>query len=485
LNRIWKTNHRRFDEIRVPAWPGENDGPTHFAPGPVPDFRRFQEIGTWRVRDRLAHAVKRAMRKPVVVLAYDAPYDHAFARSKHVDAVGMQPDYAHRRPGFPLGFYPVAASAVGKKLLFTELDLRLAGEGWPAGEIARAWVSVPETVPEMRSSHRKTAGVSLAAGYGNWYYDMGQYFNRPDVHAEIGAVHRIHERLMQTPVSGFRPEVCVVRTENDHAYLRPREAVLPYDEVNFHPAALELAASGVPHERHYLSDILRRPDLQKFKVYVFHQNAFLSDAERAGIIEKLRNRNRTLVWVYNSGYIGEAGKSVEAMSALAGITLATDEAGVRRQMQIRMPDVPPFCGGAEMFFRVLGRTTGVQHFWVNDRTATPLARYAETGQVAMARKNHPGWTSVFVGAPKGLSGHALHRIAREAGAYVAGPPGCQVNLSGEFASVHALRTGTYTLILPPGRSRILDADTGRVLAQNIRAYTFPAEAQGTYWFLFE
>jgi hypothetical protein len=84
-----------------------------------------------------------------------------------------------------------------------------------------------------------------------------------------------------------------------------------------------------------------------------------------------------------------------------------------------------------------------------------------------------------------LSDDLFNKIAREAGAYVAGLPGHQLNLNGEFASLHALRSGEYTLTLPPGRRRVLDADTGWVLARDARSFTLPVTAQRTYWFLFE
>ena len=79
----------------------------------------------------------------------------------------------------------------------------------------------------------------------------------------------------------------------------------------------------------------------------------------------------------------------------------------------------------------------------------------------------------------------LNHIAREAGAYVAGLPGHQLSLNGEFASLHALRSGSYTLRLPAGRRRVLDADTGKVLSQDSDTFTLSVTTQQTYWFLLE
>jgi hypothetical protein len=486
LNAVWRTAFTNLSDVKVPAqeWPATF---THYAPGPQPDFREFKERHPWEVRERLAAALKRSIGRPVLGMAYAAPYYHAFPDCPNLDGVGMQPDYAHRRNGFPIAFNPLCADDVGNKLLFTELDLRSnTGEAWGCSEVFREWVSAPKTAQEWRQIHRKVAGASLANGYADWYYDMGQYFNDPEVHAEIGAVRKVRERLLQTKRNSFRPDVCVVVTETDRHYLAHDEAVIPYDEVNFNPQGLALASSGVPFQRHYLKDILARPALQDFKVYVFLQNAFLSTTESAAIRTKLQVRGRTLVWVYNSGYISETGKSVAAMSDLVGIRLGTDETPARRTMLLDLPGVKPFCGGAEMYFTIFNSgTPGVQPFWVEDPSATPMAHYAETRQIAAARKKRAGWTSIYIGAAQGLSNDLLNRIAREAGAYVAGPPGQQITLNGEFASLHALRSASYTLRLPTGRKQVRDPDTGKVRSASGRTFTFPAQAQQTYWFLFQ
>jgi hypothetical protein len=139
-----------------------------------------------------------------------------------------------------------------------------------------------------------------------------------------------------------------------------------------------------------------------------------------------------------------------------------------------------------MYFTIFNwGAPGVQSFRVEDAHAKPLAHYSETGQVAAARKDNPEWSSIYVGAAQGLSDDLLNRIARESGAYVGGPAGQYLAMNGDFACVHALKTGDYTLTLPPGRQRVVEAETGRVLSTNAPAFTFPAQVQKTYWFFFE
>ena len=43
------------------------------------------------------------------------------------------------------------------------------------------------------AAHPPQGDRRRAAGFADWYYDMGQYFNDPEVHAEIGAERRRRE----------------------------------------------------------------------------------------------------------------------------------------------------------------------------------------------------------------------------------------------------------------------------------------------------
>jgi hypothetical protein len=277
-----------------------------------------------------------------------------------------------------------------------------------------------------------------------------------------------------------------VIAEDDRPYLTTDEAVIPHDEVNFHPQWQALAASGVPYERHYLPDILSRPELQRFKVYVFLENAYISIKDRAAIRSKLLNAGRTAIWVYNSGLVSEDGRSDAAMSDLIGIRIVAGTKAAHRTTILDIPGLRPHAAASEFLALIFNNgAPGVEPFHVIDDTATLLGHHAETGEVAVASKRQDGWNSVYIGSAQGLTDDLLNYLARQAGAYVAGPPGQMLHLSGEFASIHTLRSGDYTLTPPPGRARIVDAFTGEVLASGPNPYTFPVEVGRTYWFLFE
>jgi hypothetical protein len=136
-------------------------------------------------------------------------------------------------------------------------------------------------------------------------------------------------------------------------------------------------------------------------------------------------------------------------------------------------------GGANSF------SARYQPFWVDDASVTVLGKYNETGQTAFAVKKQTGWTSIYLAAPQALESQLLNNIARQAGAFVAGEAGQQLNLNGNFASLHGLKNGRYTLRLPAGKTRVLDAVTGKTLSTGKKEYSLDVVAQKTYWFFFE
>ena len=130
-------------------------------------------------------------------------------------------------------------------------------------------------------------------------------------------------------------------------------------------------------------------------------------------------------------------------------------------------------------------TSRHQPFWIDDDSATRLAVYAENGRVAMAVKDQHDWTSVYLAAPTSLGAVTLNNIARRAGAYVCGDPGQSIFMSGNFVSLHGMRSGAYTFRLPPGTTRVIDPDTREIVAANTPELVIPVQAQATYWYVLE
>jgi len=494
--KAWHQTLQTADYIKVPVFDqGKMESGTPYVnPGQLQDYREFKEKGTWDLRDGYAKAVKEAIGKPVVALCYNAPVNKDFLQTKYLDASGDMSYYPYRNPGYALSWLPGDGYKYHHKMMMQELDFR-SWVGARYDEVYQMWIGAGLTPETWDNMHRKMVGVSLAHDYGWWYYDMGRYFNDPVIHNMIANTLKVTQRYEAMPKSTFKPDVCVIERDYPSPYLSSSYTAADSAD-NYQTGMLE--SSGVPFESHYLDDVLNNPELQNFKVYIFRQTAFITNVQRRQIKEKLLNKNRTIVWMNDAGYISEKGQSVDAMSDLIGMKIKTAEKFARLSSIISDTDSPytkdtlPFQGGGEMVMAVFN-TTGAassfvaryQPFWIEDASATPLAKYHETDQTSMAVKKMPGWTSLYIAAPQALEPQLMNNIAKQAGAFVAGDAEQQLDMNGNFASLHGLKNGVYHLQLPPGKTRIVDAMTGKVLLDGGTEYTFPVQAGTTYWFFFE
>lgn len=469
--------------------------PPYLTPGPALDFRDYSVAQAWDLRDVFSAAVKQAAGKPVFTVAYGSPALYDFSPLlglKSLDASGAMSYYPYRLPGYAVGFKPFTSFALHGKLFFQELDLRSWSGSMVSDEVYQMWMGGGLTPSQWDAINRKLVGISLANRSGFWYYDMNHYYDAPEIMAEIGKTYDRTQRLSSRPAVQFRPDVCVVESGGAAKYLSSEFSSLNFSHF-YQLMALEL--SGVPYDLHYLSDVLSRPELQRYKVYVFYQTRYLTAAERAGIKQKLQREGHTLVFMHDDGCLTEQGTSVAAQCDLVGMQVQTEEKyGRLTPVTVDHPlthGVAPSLGLNELLMQIMAQegqsavVARTQPFWITDPQATPLARYAEDGRVAAAIKPARGWTSVYLAAPNSLTGDLLNAVARRAGAYVCGPAGQSVAMNGNFLSLHAMRSGEYPLALPPGVKRVTDMDTGKTLPVNGGRCRLQVQAQETYWLQFE
>lgn len=493
--KAWNQPLMSADQIKVPHFDNhrmEVQKPYN-NPGALLDYREFKDEGSWSLRDGYAKVLKENIGKPVVALSYNAPISKNFLTTKYLDGSGDMTYYPYRNPGYALGWLPGDGYKYHHKMFLQEVDLR-SYVGSRYGGVYQTWIGAGETPESWDNIHRKMIGASLARGYGWWYYDMGRYFADPFIHQKIGETYQVAEQLNAMSESTFRPEVCLINRNNPDPYLSGRFTATDFGDDY---QSMMLQSSGVPFEKHYLDDVLSNPQLQDFKVYIFQQNSFITQSQRQQIKQKLLNKNRIVVWMNDAGYISENGKSVADMSNLLGMTIETEEKYTRLNTVITNADsaitqnVPPFQGAGEMLMAIFNTNGGshsatarYQPFWINDSDVTILGKYHENGKTAMAIKKMDDWTSIYLAAPQALGPQLMNNIAQQANAFVAGEAGQELDYSGNFASLHGLKKGAYTLHLPPGKTSVVNALNGKVLSTGKSTYTFSVEAQKTYWFFF-
>lgn len=488
LNRVWKSSYRTFEEIQPPKERVENWSVTHRPVNLESDFASSRRTATFGFRDALAAGFKEGMEKDVFAFAYGYPAGNYFADLKHADGLCFQPGYFQRRAGIPTINFPRTLHHRKDLAYMAEFDTR----GLPdpffnlfyADGTGRA-----ENQSEWNQAHRKLVGNILANGYLYWYYDMNQYYNAPAYRKEIKEVQHTVEKLFSRPKTPFKPDVCVVMGDRESEFTNHWMMLTAH--INYNPQLQEYAVSGVPMDKVYLSEIKKYPELKNYKVLIFFQNAYFSDDDREFINRELKKDGRTIIWVYNPGFISDRGMDEREFSEFIGMKIRHDgkpgkPLALYRKGAPFMEGVPAMCNGLNYLSVIFPAWPGWDTFRIEDDGVTPLADFAGGGGVAGALKRFENWTGIYLANPHSLHGRLLRNIAKAAGCYVAGDYGQELSLDGDFASVHGIRRDdAYTLALPPGKNKIYEAFSGALLGENIAAYTFAVEPWQTYWFLFE
>ena len=487
LNAVWKSSYNSFDEIGIPIMTPIRPSDTPFlGPGIKSDYRMFQEDEGWAIRECFARAIKEAAGKKVLTICWgipDAFSANGLEKMPHLDVQVRPQSYPTRHNGFPYSVHAERSYQIHKIMYFNELDLR----SWRSrirDELSARWLGQITEPEAWVSMHRKVLGPSIAQGVGWWYhtlgYQWGRFYDAPEIMAEIGKVQEITRRLRALPYRKFRPDVCVVADASNNFFIEahPNAAMgSPNANGNGNGLQAALEVSGVPYDLVYLKDILTRPEFQDYRVYIFRHDLFISSTERMQIAALLKNRDRTLIWIYSSGYVDESGKSAENMRELTGFAIATEEKFARQRVY-SVPTHPLNGGRREAMSYVDMWLCAQMPFGLKNIWGSPCQIFVPTdlkpeeivavdgeGRPAGGYREFAGWNSLLLTAPLSLTPELLNTVAGRNGCYRTGKAGHNIAMNGNFVSIHPLYDDEYEFIMPTGVTEALDADTGKVIGK--------------------
>ena len=276
-----------------------------------------------------------------------------------------------------------------------------------------------------------------------WFYPR-------EIAQDIGLTHRQYEGLLACKPSTWRPDVAIVIDEEGQLLVnqpgRPDEPGANAQVLQQWP---QLAASGVPYDVWLADDWLRDPSLAaKYRVIVCATFRKI-DERRKKLFESLKRDGRTLVFLSAMGLYGGAevtgfapllSKKKMSHEIRAVCAEGEDAASIMHANYLRAfyrwQDGSKYADARRV---TVSETPGMK----------VLARYVEDGAPAVASLDEKGWRGVYICDPGGVSPGLFNRLAREGGAYVpVEKPGLQVDMNGNFISVHGLSAGRYDFRLP-------------------------------------
>lgn len=491
----------KYGKVRWTEAPKPRDDQVFFRPDEEPalvDYVTFMKQGPFQALEDLARHVKRLFAKDIVVIRYcmgafggsfNAAYDIApFVRSDSVDILCAQPDYGRRVPGVSVAQrLPLESFHLHGKFFLNELDLRTYGASTPwESEITAMTYSRATDFPMWCAVNRKLAGQMYAKRMGWWYLDMaGGWFDPPEIRADIAATVAVGEGLASIRPDPWRSDVAVVADEEGlllrntlSRYYNPAEQLQNGGQMQV------LGASGLPLDYWLMEDWLADPSLaERYRTIVF-QGLYAIDARRAKLIRRLSSDGRVLVFLTGTGLAGgveRLGLRVTEARAASNETVPAD--GVDWNVAsllhgVRVSNVPESKPGD---WRV--RHWSPRRFEVEEKPGVrTVSRYRDGGAAAIVERAGKDFKWVYVGSYGGLTPAYLNRLAHESGAYVpTGREGLEVDMNGNFLSVHCVRPGKYAFRLP-FEATVVNLKTGVQVPLSGNSFELDLTAGESRWY---
>ena len=462
------------------------------------NYHYFVKQEGFRAQEEFAREFKRALGKKTVAIRWcEAPFSASeyggydltsFVHSDVIDVAVPQPPYERRHPGLAFGpKLPQASFHLHGKMFWSELDLRTYGalESWASSVVSTKGLGQQDDIVAWRSAYRKLAGQMMALRSGFWLYDMGGgWFSPPEIAADIGeSVRTMESYALRTP-RAWRPGVAFVVDEANPAVFGDREDLkLPLRGHLIHRNWPLYSASGVPYETFLADDVLERPELLKDTKMVVLALFRHFDARRSAFVRRLRNEGKTILFLAECGIGGGDAETMgfetvfnrnncshEIVAADGVLDDCASVISATWMSNFQNPKAP--------YATAVGPRVSVRE----TQGLRVIARYREDNAPAVASRQDGPCRRIYVGEYEWPSAALLNRFAREAGAYVphAGT-GIQVDMNGDFISVHALRSGHYNFRLPFPCS-VVNLKSGRVEPQANGEMPLELTAGETCWF---
>ena len=443
------------------------------------DFAVFQHVAPFRVQEDLARFAKARFGKDIIAVHWTlgvfagefcaSYYLSEFLKSDVIDVAVSQTSYPRRLPGMALGNpAPIASFHRHGKLYFNELDLRTYGHLEPYySEVASVGVGCARDYGDWRSAHLKMAGWCFANRAGYWYYDLGGGFFEPrEITADIADAMAYAPRVyMSKKTSPWEPSVSLVVDEkgmllrNYFAESRDKgTSSLVREQLHL------MSASGVPFDVRLMDDVLEDPRVLSRRNVVVLAGAFALDRKRRALLDSLLADGKTVICLAGTGF-------ADGAFAAYGFDSVLRKTGASHALRAEDGEDPEQYGNyLDTQYRRwgLGVKTGwaydFYHPWSigfnDDPQLKVYARYADDAKIAIAEKSVGKGRVLAIGDCAGLTPEFFNRQVRMSGGYVPAGFGLQVDMNGDFASVHCLRTGRYEFATPCGRVIPLDMKAG-------------------------
>lgn len=302
------------------------------------------------------------------------------------------------------------------------------------------------TMEASKSVLSKGLARVLTAPCGIWWFGMfGRWFSDEQM---MNIIDKTAPLLEKQRHNYLKTDVAVIIDEKGYKYFGIDERKMR-DAIGANMD--KLSKAGFTFHNYLLSDIENDDfPFDDYKMYIFIACVNPSDGEKKAINEKLKRRNKTLLWLHASSFCDKNLSGFELCEAKSDEMRVVDFNG-QKYCDIFSPDDD--------------NAYTLPTFDFAEADGYVVARFDDTREPAVMWKEMDGYHSVFslTTAP---SSELYRHIAVMSGVHLYNRDGDCVYAGGEFAGIYALSEGYKRLALPARGFKATNAVTGEALKVN-------------------
>ena len=328
---------------------------------------------------------------------------------------------------------------------------------------------------------RRNFANMLLHSAGCWWMDLpGEgWWKQKEICEEIDKLKKIYEKWISiSSTCRYFPEVAVIIDEKS-MYTQSENNELMM--LLLYRQRYELARLGTSYGFYLFSDLTAGliPDT---KVYIFLNVLDVNAQERKYIDKNLKKRNKTLVWIYASGFLKDGVPDKKNIQSLTGIQVEMIKEEMMTDTIISKHNKHPIVKGLEIekFGGDLHLSIGPVYnnklqikisptFYITDRYVDILGNYIKNAQPSFGIKNVNDCNSIFIGTPI-VSYEVLRSICKYAGVHLYLNKGEDIIFARDnFIAIHS-QTGGEQIIFLPKSSDVYDLIEKKVIGKSLTKF---------------
>ena len=286
-----------------------------------------------------------------------------------------------------------------------------------------------KTFDQTLHAMRREMMHRLTKRSGTWWFDMleGWYYDDALMDA-VESLVNVSRRFNEIP-SVSASEIAVF-VSGESLYRANKFSAISDDLLVNQRSAL--GHIGAPYDLYSIND-LEKIDVDKYKLYIFPNEYYLSDTERRLIEERVKGGGRSLLFVGAPDYAGESDLSLDRVSDILEMKV-----GILSTPEAKIGAFGSSYGYAEAKNPTL---------YVESDNAVTLGRFFESRKTALARCDKDGY-SVYFSSLGRISAEVLSAIAKESGVHLYSEENVPVFVNSIFVGVYNPKAEFTTVILP-------------------------------------